>query len=188
MIVARIIAGIGNGINTATAPIWQAETSKAKMRGMLVVAEMVFNIAGFSLSNWLTFGFSYVPGPVSWRFPIAFQLLFLFVLFATVPWLPESPRWLVAHGRVDEAEQIIADLEDMEKDHGCKPSLGRSRKPPESREKAQYHSKTSSVAGQGRKAVHVSSADYSWEPARNSNSQVPITKSSLSLSYSTNLC
>lgn len=38
MIVARIIAGIGNGLNTATAPVWQAETSKANMRGKLVIA------------------------------------------------------------------------------------------------------------------------------------------------------
>lgn len=92
MIVARIIAGIGNGLNTATAPVWQAETSKANMRGMLVVAEMVLNIAGFSLSNWVTYGFSFVGGSIAWRFPIAFQLIFIFILFGTVPWLPESPR------------------------------------------------------------------------------------------------
>ena len=29
MIVGRIVAGLGNGLNTATAPVWQAETSKA---------------------------------------------------------------------------------------------------------------------------------------------------------------
>ena len=33
MIVGRIIAGIGNGINTATAPVWQSETSQIKWRG-----------------------------------------------------------------------------------------------------------------------------------------------------------
>lgn len=69
------------------------------------------NIAGFSLSNWITYGFSFVGGPVSWRIPLAMQFLFIFVLYATVPWLPESPRWLIAHGRIDEAEQILADLE-----------------------------------------------------------------------------
>ena len=95
MMVARIISGVGNGLNTATAPVWQSETSKANMRGKLVVIEMICNIAGFSLSNWITYGFSFLDGGIAWRFPIAFQLLFLFTLFATVPWLPESPRWLV---------------------------------------------------------------------------------------------
>lgn len=116
MFVGRIIAGIGNGLNTSTAPVWQSETSKASWRGKLVVIEMICNIAGFSLSNWMTYGFSFVDGPISWRFPLAFQLIFMFVLFGTVPWLPESPRWLIAHGRLDEAQNIIADLESLPRD------------------------------------------------------------------------
>lgn len=111
MIVGRIIAGIGNGLNTSTAPVWQSETSKASWRGKLVVIEMILNIAGFSLSNWLTYGFSFVGGPISWRFPLAFQLIFIFILFATVPWLPESTRWLMAKGDVAQARQILADIE-----------------------------------------------------------------------------
>ncbi|KAI1638136.1 general substrate transporter [Biscogniauxia mediterranea] len=111
MIVARIITGIGNGINTATAPVWQTETSKVHNRGKLVVFEMSMNILGFMLSNWINFGMSFVGGSVGWRFPLAVQLLFCFVLFATVPWLPESPRWLIAHGQHDEARVILADLD-----------------------------------------------------------------------------
>lgn len=45
------------------------------------------------------------------KFPLAFQFIFIIILFATVPWLPESPRWLIAHCGIDEAERIIADLE-----------------------------------------------------------------------------
>jgi MFS family permease len=112
MIVGRIVAGLGNGINTSTAPVWQGETSQAKWRGKLIVIELTLNIAGFSLSNWITFAFSFLPGPVAWRFPLAFQFIFIFILYATVPWLPESPRWLIAHDRSEEAQVIIADLED----------------------------------------------------------------------------
>lgn len=93
MIVGRIIAGIGNGINTSTAPVWQTETSAIKWRGKLVVIELILNIAGFSLSNWITYGFSFLPGPIAWRFPLAFQFVFIIILYATVPWLPESPRY-----------------------------------------------------------------------------------------------
>ncbi|KAL3460958.1 hypothetical protein BJX64DRAFT_289712 [Aspergillus heterothallicus] len=32
-------------------------------------------MAGFSLSNWMTFAFSFIPGPIGWRFPLAFQLV-----------------------------------------------------------------------------------------------------------------
>ncbi|KAF7597128.1 hypothetical protein BBP40_009466 [Aspergillus hancockii] len=114
MIVGRIVAGIGNGINTSTAPVWQGETSQLKWRGKLVIIELILNIAGFSLSNWMTFAFSFVPGAASWRFPLAFQFVFILIILGTVPWLPESPRWLIAHNRPEEAQQIIADLEDMD--------------------------------------------------------------------------
>lgn len=101
MIVGRIVAGIGNGLNTATAPVWQAETSKAAWRGKLVVIEMILNIAGFSMSNWVTYGFSFAGGPVSWRMPLVLQFIFIIVLFATTPWLPESPRCVI-HGNGGE--------------------------------------------------------------------------------------
>ncbi|KAI0421698.1 general substrate transporter [Xylaria grammica] len=112
MFVGRVVAGIGNGLNTATAPV----TSKPEWRGKLVLLEMWTNIAGFTLVNWINYGFSYAKGSVAWRFPLAFQFFFIIILFATVPWLPESPRWLIAHERVNEAIPIIAALE--EKDSG----------------------------------------------------------------------
>lgn len=111
MIVGRVVGGIGNGINTATAPVWQGETSQASWRGKLVVIELVMNIAGYALSNWITFAFSFLSGPVAWRFPLAFQFVFILIIYATVPWLPESPRWLITRNRLDEAQKIIADLE-----------------------------------------------------------------------------
>lgn len=65
MFVGRIISGIGNGINTATAPIWQTETAQPKWRGKLVIIEMMMNIFGFWLCNWINYGLSFHGGSLA---------------------------------------------------------------------------------------------------------------------------
>ncbi|GAB7358124.1 hypothetical protein MBLNU230_g0283t1 [Neophaeotheca triangularis] len=111
MYAGRVIAGLGTGMNTATAGVWQAETSKMSSRGKLVIIQMANCITGFSLSNWLTLGFSFFPGSVAWRFPLAFQLFFTFCVCAMAPFLPDSPRLLIRKGKYEEAREVIAALE-----------------------------------------------------------------------------
>lgn len=41
MMVGRVVAGLGTGMNTSTAGVWQAETSKMSSRGKLVIIQMV---------------------------------------------------------------------------------------------------------------------------------------------------
>ncbi|RMZ09629.1 hypothetical protein D0864_01469 [Hortaea werneckii] len=116
MMVGRIVTGIGNGLNTSTAPIWQADSAKSSWRGFLVVVECVMNIAGFSLVNWINYGMSFAGGSVAWRVPLAIQFVFIVILYATVPWLPESPRWLMGQNREAEAAEITALIEDRDID------------------------------------------------------------------------
>ncbi|KAF8628975.1 hypothetical protein AX15_003614 [Amanita polypyramis BW_CC] len=53
----------------------------------------------------------FTEGSVTWRFPITFQLVFSFILLGTVPWLPESPRWLLAHSFKEEGIDVLIALE-----------------------------------------------------------------------------
>ncbi|KAF2801147.1 general substrate transporter [Melanomma pulvis-pyrius CBS 109.77] len=111
MMVGRIVAGLGTGMNTATAGVWQAETSKMSSRGKLVIIQMANCITGFSISNWLTLGFSFAPKDVAWRFPLAFQMFFTFCIYALCPFLPDSPRLLIRKGKYEEAYEVLAALE-----------------------------------------------------------------------------
>ncbi|KAH8901524.1 MFS transporter [Thozetella sp. PMI_491] len=111
MYVGRIVAGLGTGMNTATAGVWQSETSKMRSRGKLVIIQMANCITGFCLSNWLTLGFSFAPGSVSWRFPLAFQIFFSALIMFMCPFLPDSPRLLIRKGKYDEACEVLAALE-----------------------------------------------------------------------------
>lgn len=68
-------------------------------------------ITGFSISNWLTLGFSFAPGSVAWRFPLAFQIFFTFLIYVLCPFLPDSPRLLIRKGKYEEALEVIAALQ-----------------------------------------------------------------------------
>ncbi|KAL4870665.1 hypothetical protein BDV12DRAFT_165575 [Aspergillus spectabilis] len=116
MFVDGVVLGIGNGLSTATAPVWQTETAPAKWRGKLVIFELGLNVGGYCIVNWINYGLSFREGSIVWRLPIALQLFFIVVLFATIPSLPECPRWLLFHDRDDEALEVLACIEAMSPD------------------------------------------------------------------------
>ena len=116
----RFIAGIGNGGNTATAPVWHVETSHLSQKGQAVVKEMVVNVLGFVLSNFITLAFSGIKTEAQWRFPLGIQLLFIVIIMTLVPLLPESPRWLMARKREAEAKTVMEILSEEDIDEEFK--------------------------------------------------------------------
>ncbi|KAK4033252.1 general substrate transporter [Parachaetomium inaequale] len=111
MIVGRIVAGLGNGLNTSTIPVWHSELMQADKRGKGLSIELAINIFGVMTAYWVDYGMSYVhDSSVQFRFPLALQCLFAVVTLAGIMLLPESPRWLLAHGDTDKARHVLWSL------------------------------------------------------------------------------
>lgn len=53
---------------------------------------------------------------VSWRFPLAFQIVFALIIFGTILNLPESPRWLVMQGHDEDAMEVLVALNEKPRD------------------------------------------------------------------------
>ncbi|KAF7586305.1 hypothetical protein BBP40_009087 [Aspergillus hancockii] len=72
---------------------------------------IVLNQLGNVSAQWLNFGLGSIGDQdVSWWFPIAFQIFCALATVIMIPWLPESPRWLIQKGRSTEAHAVIARL------------------------------------------------------------------------------
>ncbi|CAG8283345.1 unnamed protein product [Penicillium salamii] len=111
-VIGRVISGLGNGMDTATIPVWQSECSKAHNRGFLVCFEGAIIAVGTFIAYWIDFGLSYVDSSVQWRFPVAFQILFAILVTVGGLMLPESPRWFVMQGHDEQALEVLAALND----------------------------------------------------------------------------
>ncbi|KKY30144.1 putative sugar transporter stl1 [Diaporthe ampelina] len=110
LIVGRIVAGLGNGMNTSTIPVWHSELMQADKRGKGLSIELAINIFGVMTAYWVDYGMSYVDNHAQFRFPLALQCLFAVLTIALMLVLPESPRWLIAQDRHDDARHILLAL------------------------------------------------------------------------------
>ncbi|KAG6991739.1 hypothetical protein FOFC_00028 [Fusarium oxysporum] len=107
---ARIIAGLGIGFLNAIVPPWVSELSEAHDRGSSFSLVFVSNYLGIAIAYWLNFGLRNTNTEFRWRFPLAWMAIPLIIVDIALPFLPESPRWLIANGRREEAVDILCKL------------------------------------------------------------------------------
>ncbi|MDI1490408.1 MAG: hypothetical protein OHK93_001611 [Ramalina farinacea] len=114
LIVGRLVAGLCLGMATCTYAVYQQETSTgaAYKRGSLAAIEGVFNTAGLALANWVSLGFSFTKGSISWRFPLALPIVLALYICLFCLFLRESPKWLMYKGREPEARRVMSALTD----------------------------------------------------------------------------
>ncbi|KAF9452432.1 general substrate transporter [Macrolepiota fuliginosa MF-IS2] len=113
ILVARVITGLGNGLNTSTVPSYHAECSPAAKRGALIMIEGSLITFGIMISYWIDFALFWAKASsAQWRVPIALQIILALIMIVFINFLPESPRWLLKTGQSAHAMAVISALED----------------------------------------------------------------------------
>ncbi|KAI0937325.1 hypothetical protein AcV5_005259 [Taiwanofungus camphoratus] len=116
IIIGRFIAGLGVGALSGIVPLYNGETAPKALRGTLIVLYQVQIIMGIFISYVIDLASHSLNGPASWRIPVGLQILWGFILLSGIFFLPESPRHLLGTGRVEEAREVIAELNSVPQD------------------------------------------------------------------------
>ncbi|KAL7423970.1 hypothetical protein Q5752_001555 [Cryptotrichosporon argae] len=115
--VGRVIAGVGMGGISTTVPIWQNETAPARLRGTLMCCSLSCLIVGQLVAYFAAYGLvQNYDSDLTWRVEFSLQMMAAVVLVVLLYFMPESPRFLVAHEKYDEARIVIAALLDVADD------------------------------------------------------------------------
>ena len=104
--VFRFLGGLGVGASSVTAPLYISEVSPRESRGRMVSMfqfNIVFGILAAYLSNYLLTG----TGEQDWRWMLGVQVVPALAFFLLLFRVPESPRWLIGQGRVEEGRQVL---------------------------------------------------------------------------------
>ncbi|KAI7283487.1 general substrate transporter [Hortaea werneckii] len=105
MCVGRLIVGFGVGSAAMVVPLYIAEIAPTKVRGRLIGLNNMSITGGQVISYGIGAAFAHVDG--GWRYMVGLGALPAIVLAALLPFCPESPRQLIFHGRLQEAEAVL---------------------------------------------------------------------------------
>lgn len=118
-IVYRLIGGFAVGAASVMSPAYIAEIAPARIRGALATTQQIAIVAGLFIAFVSNYALAGAAGGSTARFAFGFETwrwmfwveiipagIFLLALFA----IPESPRYLVAKGRADDARAVLGRL------------------------------------------------------------------------------
>ena len=113
--LCRFVTGAGIGGEYAAINSTIQELIPARVRGwtdLVINGSFWVGAAIGAAGSIVLLDPTLLPVDIGWRAAFAIgALLSLIILFMRV-WLPESPRWLLTHGRPQEGEAIVAGIED----------------------------------------------------------------------------
>lgn len=111
LIASRILIGIAIGISSISVPLYISEISPAKIRGALVSSFQLMITIGIVVSYLSDLGFADDNDPYSWRWMFYVGVFPAILLFAGMIFMPETPRWLLSHGKEEQGKKILAKVE-----------------------------------------------------------------------------
>jgi MFS family permease len=111
LLVSRIGIGLGVGIYSVVVPVYIVEIAPTEVRGLLGTINEFMLYFGILFVTLI--GIGCAGEETWWRAMLYFAMAFAILTFFLMMYCPETPRWLLSKGRIDEAEKSVQNIFDQ---------------------------------------------------------------------------
>ncbi|KAJ4245994.1 hypothetical protein NW762_013738 [Fusarium torreyae] len=119
-LVGRVLSGYGSGAASVIGPGYIAEIAPQSIRGGLTALYNANTMLCVGLAYWINYGsLENISSHTNtqWQVPMAVQTLPGVILILGIFFLPESPRWLLSKGKIEDAQLSLEKLRRLSRDH-----------------------------------------------------------------------
>ncbi|CAK7203089.1 hypothetical protein SEUCBS139899_005818 [Sporothrix eucalyptigena] len=106
----KLLVATPMGAYTSLAPAYAAEMAPLVIRGGVIAGMNFAIVLGQLLAYCVILGTTDREGRAGYQILFAMQWLFVGIAGLLLPFLPETPYWLIAHGKNEEARNVIKKL------------------------------------------------------------------------------
>ncbi|QKX57007.1 uncharacterized protein TRUGW13939_04115 [Talaromyces rugulosus] len=107
IVAGRLFAGFGVGFESAIVILYMSEICPKSVRGALVASYQFCVTIGLLLASCVVYATENKPNTGSYRIPIGIQFIWALILGIGLIFLPDSPRYFVKKGRIEDATAAL---------------------------------------------------------------------------------
>jgi sugar porter (SP) family MFS transporter len=104
LVAARVVIGLAVGSASMVVPLYIGEVVPPRIRGALVSFNQLAITSGILVSYLVDYG---LASSQNWRLMFGLAAIPAILMFTGMVFQRESPHWLIAQGREDEARQVL---------------------------------------------------------------------------------
>ncbi len=108
LLLSRFLLGLTIGVSVVVVPVFVAESAPAKVRGSLLVAYQVATVVGIIIGYLVAY---FLASSGSWRWMLGLAAIPAVLVTLLLLWMPDTARWYMLKGRVEEARQTLRRVE-----------------------------------------------------------------------------
>jgi MFS transporter, putative metabolite:H+ symporter len=117
LVVFRFVTGMGVGADLNLVSTYIGEMAPARLRGRISVLTFLVGIIGQAVTPLIALAL--IPSLHNgWRWLFIIGGIIAVIALVARFELPESPRWLALHGHVDEADELVGEMEARARERG----------------------------------------------------------------------